>query len=145
MTKKKDPKDLQKVGRKPLYTNPQDIIDKAEQYKIACEADNEQMTICGLARTLGFADRISLLDYRNKPEFTTAIKKAVNLVGESIEKLMLTGKNPGGPIFWWKNHGMTDRQEHNFQGIESLFNAAFKASHGKDKDIKEKLSKTNDK
>jgi hypothetical protein len=60
--------------------------------------------VAGLAEFLGFSSRQSLLDYDAKPEFLDIIKRAKLKIEMFIEEMLVTGKNPGGPIFWLKNH-----------------------------------------
>ena len=66
-------------------------------------------TVSGLALYLGFEDRRSLYDYKEKPEFSHTIKKAITRIEDYAERTIL--KNEGsstGAIFWLKNHRWTD-------------------------------------
>lgn len=79
-------------------------------------------TVAGLALYLGFEDRRSLYDYKERPEFSHTIKKAILKIEENAENALITGKASTGAIFWLKNHGWTDKtiQDVNVNGY-SLF------------------------
>ena len=108
-----------KAGRKPKYEKAEDFERVAESYFAACDKDNPP-TMAGLSLALGFSTRKSLLDYSEKPEFVTVIKKARTRLEEAVEK-RLFGPNATGAIFWLKNHsGYVDRQEREISGKLTL-------------------------
>ena len=103
----------------------QDYFDKCqpEPYKdkegnILCDSKGKPMikvnppTITGLAIALGFSDRRSIYDYKEKPQFAHTIKKA-RLICENYAELRLLSGDvpPAGPIFILKNYGWRDKQE----------------------------------
>ena len=67
-------------------------------------------TVSGLAIFLGFADRRSLYDYKEREIFSYTIKKAITRIEEYAEQHLYQGKATGA-IFWLKNHGWVDKQE----------------------------------
>lgn len=118
----------QPVGRPPLYTSVVDlqkIIDKYFEWcdnravKRVDKEGNEYMitdpapyTMSGLARRLGMS-RETLVQYRDKTEFSDAIKEARNRVEEDIESRM-NDKHTFTPglIFNAKNNfGWKDKTE----------------------------------
>lgn len=66
-------------------------------------------TVAGLALWLGFEDRRSMYDYKDRPEFSHTIKKAILRIEENAENALISGKASTGAIFWLKNHGWTDK------------------------------------
>ena len=68
-------------------------------------------TVAGLALHLGFADRQSLYDYKEREAFSCTIKKAITRIEAYAEKALISGQSSTGAIFWLKNHGWTDKTE----------------------------------
>jgi len=110
MTKKKDPKDLKKVGAKPLYDDPAKLQAKAQKYFDKCKVDKTPVTISGLILDIGFEDRSSFYDYEKKPEFAYTIKRLRTYIAQIYEEMLHKGNSTGG-IFALKNFGWSDRQE----------------------------------
>lgn len=98
---------MAKVGRPPKWNSVeqlQELIDKYfEDYP------REEWTVTGLALALD-TDRITLMRYQEKEEFSNTIKKAKTRVENSYE-LDLKKNGRVGAIFALKNFGWTDRQE----------------------------------
>jgi hypothetical protein len=119
MTKKKDPKDLQKVGAKPFFDNPEDLKLKIDEYfanppkraeSIGGEAvEIPFVSITGLVLHCGFSDRASFYDYEKKPEFTHIIKQARTHIESEYEYILQRGKNQTGAIFALKTMKWDDR------------------------------------
>lgn len=105
-------------GRPPYYKTVEELDKKIEEYfESLFEDDGEggeeqknPATITGLAFFLGFADKCSIYDYENKPEFSHSIKRARLFVEHSYEKGLFQ-KNPAGVIFALKNFGWKDKHE----------------------------------
>lgn len=126
MTKKKNPEDLLKVGRKPFYSTVEELEQKINEYFANCPdkriiklRDSEGLehndyipcpTVTGLALYLGFTDRQSMYDYQEKPEFTCTIKRARTFIEREYEKMLHNGQCTGA-IFALKNMGWKDRTE----------------------------------
>ena len=120
MSKRKNPEDLKQAGRPPLYSNPEEMQIKIDEYFKDCP-DKKQVftkngifempcpTLTGLALYLGFCDRRSMYEYENKPEFTHTIKKARSRMEIVYEQLLQYGNS--GAIFALKNLGWKDKQE----------------------------------
>jgi hypothetical protein len=132
MTKKKDPKDLLKVGRPPLYKSVKDLDAKIYEYftdcpdkrivKLKdCEGAEYQdkvpcPTLTGLTLFLGFCDKQSLYDYeQNKPEFTCSIKRARTFIEREYENMLYNGQCTGA-IFALKNMGWSDKTQTELTG-----------------------------
>lgn len=73
-------------------------------------------TVSGLALYLGFSDRRSLYDYKERAEYSHTIKKAVTKIEEFAEKQLLSKEKPTGAMFWLKNHGWADKIEQEHSG-----------------------------
>lgn len=73
-------------------------------------------TISGLALFLGFVDRQSLYDYKNRKAFSCLIKKAITRIESYAENQLLTKDRNTGAIFWLKNHGWIDKNINEHQG-----------------------------
>lgn len=112
MTKRKNPEDLLKVGRPPLYSDPEVLQSAIEKYfeNFPNKYGETRPTITGLVMSVGFCDRAAFYDYEVKPEFRHVIKNARNRI-ENIYEQMLTNKNCAGAIFALKNFGWYDRVE----------------------------------
>lgn len=147
MTKKKNPKDLQKVGQKPFFdTNEQlqkqimDYIDNCPDAKELFTKDGTayvvpNYTITGLAYHLGFASRQSFYDYEEKPEFTYTIKRARLFIEKEYEIALRSG-NPC-MIFALKNFGWKDKTE-----VENInTNLNIESNIDKAKELKKLLDK----
>ena len=95
----KDLKDIfKKVGRPLKYKTPEDLEDRINDYfndHIVTRLDedgNEQtylqgVTISGLSRYLGFSDRSSIYDYKDRPKFFHTIKKDYLLSFRTLKKV----------------------------------------------------------
>lgn len=130
---KKQPLDR---GRPAFYKTPEEMQAKIDEYfETKCKTilirdeygkplvtskgipvvELNPPTVAGLALFLGFDDRRSLYDYKDKPEFTHTIKKAISRVEEYAEKQLTTG-GATGAIFWLKNHGWADTTKQEITG-----------------------------
>lgn len=139
MTKKKNPKDLEKAGRKPFYPTVTDLENKISEYFNDCPdkrmikiRDSEGAeyhdyvpcpTVTGLALFLGFCDRQSMYDYQEKPEFSCTIKRARTFIENEYEKMLHNGQCTGA-IFALKNMGWKDKTEQEItgSGVQINFN-----------------------
>ena len=102
-------------GRPPKFETPEQLERAIELYYETLEGDKDHLdkppTLAGLARALGFESRQSLVDYKEKPEFTYIIKEARMRIEEHHEG-RLSGANSTGSICWLNNHaGYVTRQE----------------------------------
>jgi len=103
-------------GRPAMFKTVEEIQCKIDAYfeSLEYEADDgmqsKPATLSGLAYFLGFSDRTSLYEYKEKPEFTNTIKRA-RLYIESMYEQGLQSKNSTGCIFALKNLGWKDKQE----------------------------------
>ena len=112
-------------GRPLLYSNPEDLEKKIDEYFEVGVAHKElpfkkgketEMisvpcpTITGLVLFCGFCDRQSFYDYENRERFSCTIKKARTRIEKHYEELLQMG-GAAGPIFALKNMGWSDKQQ----------------------------------
>jgi hypothetical protein len=95
------------AGQPPYYKTPEELQTKIDAY---FDDDKCPNTITGLAYFLGFADRQSLNDYEERPEYSFIIKRARTRV-EMAYELKLSGQSVTGAIFALKNMGWKDKSE----------------------------------
>ena len=106
------------AGRPKKYERVEDMDKAINEYFRQCDIDKEPYTMTGLALSLGFLDRKSLIDYcdyvdEDDVAFFHSIKRAKMICEQNVEKGLLSGKyNPTGAIFNLKNnYGWKDKQE----------------------------------
>lgn len=93
--------------------------------------DTKFPTVSGLALFLGFSNRRSLYDYRDKKPsanttkdaayiFSHTIKKAITFIENIAENNLMKNEKPVGAIFWLKNHGWKDEttEHHKIEQIK---------------------------
>lgn len=74
-------------------------------------------TVTGLALHLGFADKTTLYEYRDRPEFSYSVKRALTII-EQYHEEGLCENNVTGRIFALKNFGWKDKIETGFTDSE---------------------------
>ena len=98
------------AGRKPKYTQAEEMQKKVDEYFGLCEVKEKPPTMSGLAMALDMS-RQCLCDYSNKDEFFDTIKKARQRVEVHLEE-RLDGNGCAGTIFNLKNNfGWKDKTE----------------------------------
>lgn len=113
------------AGRPRIYDDPDELekvvndyfnIPETKTVEISCGTEiittgktipNPKPTVTGLALHLGFADKTTLYEYRDRPEFSYSIKRALTMIEEYHER-GLTENNVTGRIFALKNMGWKD-------------------------------------
>ncbi len=103
------------VGRPRLYSNPEELAVQCEAYFAECEEKGERPMITGLCLFLGFADKTTLYDYRDREEYSHPIKRAILRV-EMAYEAGLTEQSVAGRIFALKNMGWKDKTETELSG-----------------------------
>lgn len=78
---------------------------------------NPKPTVTGLALHLGFADKTTLYEYRDRAEFSYPIKRALTRI-ELYHEEGLSENNVTGRIFALKNMGWKDKVETGFTDNE---------------------------
>jgi len=96
-----------KVGRPLKYKTVEELQEAIDAY---FALNPERPTVTGLALELGFTDRRSFYDYKDREEFSHTIKKAVLRI-ESMHEANLYNGASTGSIFWLKNREWSDKQE----------------------------------
>lgn len=121
-----------KGGRPPHYKTPEELETKIIEYfdyiqgevnaeietivtpegieKTNYDRQPEPPTSTGLALFLGFDSMQTLYNYRDKEDFSYAIRRALMIVENSYE-LSLRNGSPTGSIFALKNMGWKDKTE----------------------------------
>jgi hypothetical protein len=106
---------MSKTGR-PLKFETAEELQAAIDIYFAQDRKSEDQpfmpTMAGLALHLGFNSRNSLYNYKERTQFAGVIKNAITQLEAVVERLLLTDSNAAGKIFWLKNHGWKDTQEH---------------------------------
>lgn len=106
-------------GAPRKFANAQEMQDAIDAYYASCAAEDQPLTIAGLADALDMG-RTTLYDYCLDGEFSNVVKKARLRVEKQVEALLLknNGAAAAGIIFWLKNNtgerrrdGYQDRQE----------------------------------
>ena len=123
-----------KAGQPAKYENPEDLQIAIDGYFDACKAGGTDTppTITGLALSLGFADRQSLIDYAGRPQFSCTIKKAKARVEAYLETSLYSG-SVAGVIFNLKNNfGWKDKHETEHSGSVQ-FSGLMTELYGNDK------------
>jgi hypothetical protein len=106
------------AGRPPKFKTVEEMQAVIDDY-FSKRSDEDPPTILGLCEVLDM-ERISLLRYEDKDEFSNTIKKAKAKVRAAVEHRLMTGKSaPAAAIFWLKNNaewvdkietGFTDKE-----------------------------------
>lgn len=109
-----------KVGRPPIYDTVEELDSAIDGYfnslnlydKDGLLTGSKSPTTAGLALALGYCDRQSLYDQKDRSyEFSCAIKKSITYIEDFHERNIAEGRQPTGSIFWLKNHKWSDKQE----------------------------------
>lgn len=100
-------------GRPRIYKSVKLLEDNCNAYFEQCKDEGIRPTITGLALHLGFADKTTLYEYRDRPEFSYPIKKSLLLIENSLEQ-KLENQAVTGIIFALKNMGWKDKVETGF-------------------------------
>ena len=98
---------------RPLKYKPVQELEAAiDEYFKRRQETAVPPTVAGLALWLGFEDRQSIYDYKERPAFSCTIKRAITRIEEYAELQLLSGEGSAtGAIFWLKNHGWKDKTE----------------------------------
>ena len=94
------------AGRPRIYESVDELEIKCDEYFESAR----KPTVTGLALYLGFADKSTLYEYRDRPEFSYPIKKALTKI-EMYHEEGLSEGNVAGRIFALKNMGWKDKVE----------------------------------
>lgn len=106
MTKRKDPKDCKTRGKKPLYTDPDVMQKKIEEYFELSAIGEEKTwiskkgeaqtgilpippTIEGLALHLGFCSVSALEGYQSKPKFKSVLTGARTILSRNLNNMAM--------------------------------------------------------
>jgi hypothetical protein len=102
-------------GRPRIYESAQDFDDACESYFAECDQNGARPLITGLAYHLGFADKTTLYEYKDRPEFSYSCKRSIMRV-EMWYEGNLNSNNVTGSIFALKNMGWKDKTEQELSG-----------------------------
>lgn len=98
------------AGRPRIYNSPEEFDLAADSYMVHCEEKVIKPTITGATLYLGFCDKTTLYDYRDRPEFSYSVKRLLLFVENGYEQA-LHGNSVAGSIFALKNMGWKDKTE----------------------------------
>lgn len=98
------------AGRPRIYNDIDELEQECEKYFADCTANKLRPTVTGLTLALGFSDKTTLYDYRDREEFSHPVKKALTKIEHSLES-KLDGNSVAGIIFGLKNMGWKDKTE----------------------------------
>lgn len=101
------------AGRPRIYDTPEDLAEQCEAYITKYTNSLDRPTLTGACLFLGFCDKTTLYDYRDRPEFSHSIKRLLLFIENGYESA-LHNNAVAGPIFALKNFGWRDKQEHGF-------------------------------
>ena len=103
------------MGRPRIYQSVEEIDEVIEDYKTQCFIDAKRPTVTGATIHLGFCDKTTLYDYRDREEFSHSIKSLLLFVENGYEQA-LHGNSVTGSIFALKNMGWKDKSETEHSG-----------------------------
>lgn len=103
------------IGRPRIYDDVDKLTEACEQYFATCLEKTLRPTVTGLALFLGFADKSTLYEYRDREEFSYPIKTSLTMIENALEQ-KLDGGNVAGVIFALKNMGWSDKTVQEIQG-----------------------------
>lgn len=93
------------AGGRPLkFKSVEELQNKIDAYFEYCDSNNKPYTVSGLACWLD-TDRITLIRYEERDEFSNTIKRAKQKVENQFEERAICGEyNPTMAIFLMKNN-----------------------------------------
>jgi hypothetical protein len=97
------------MARPRDYETVEELVSVLSEWEQSIQ-DGEKPTITGLCLALDFASKDTLYNYRDRPEFSYPIKRAILIVENGYEKA-LRESNATGSIFALKNMGWKDKTE----------------------------------
>ncbi len=100
-------------GRPRIYDNYDELDEQVANYFL--DPLTTKPTVTGLALYLGFADKTTLYEYRDRPEFSYSIKKSLTMI-ERYHEEALDSNSVAGRIFALKNMGWKDKTETELSG-----------------------------
>jgi hypothetical protein len=106
----KSKKKTRKVGRPRKIESPAEFDRLVDEYVERCKAEEEPITMTGMALALGFTSREAFDTYTDYEGFSDSVKAAKMIVENAYEK-RLHGQNVAGAIFALKNFGWRDRHD----------------------------------
>lgn len=106
-------------GRPRIYDDPEVLETACDEFFVKCKEEKKRPTVTGLALWLGFADKSTLYEYRDRPEFSYPIKKSLTMIENELES-RLDLPNVAGTIFGLKNMGWVDKIEANLNHSGSV-------------------------
>lgn len=98
------------VGRPRIYEGEEDLDAAVQSYIDLCKEEKKKPTVTGATIHLGFCDKTTLYDYRDREEFSHSIKRLLLFVENGYEESLHT-TTVTGSIFALKNMGWKDRTE----------------------------------
>lgn len=103
------------AGRPRIYNDVDELEKACDEFFLKCIENKERPTVTGLALYLGFADKSTLYEYRDRDELSYPIKQSLMKIENALE-LRLDGTGVAGIIFALKNMGWKDKTEQTITG-----------------------------
>jgi hypothetical protein len=103
------------VARPRIYKSVEEMDGVIEAYQQDCIENKAKPTVTGAVLFLGFCDKTTLYDYRDREEFSHSVKKLLLFVENGYEQA-LHGNSVAGSIFALKNMGWKDKSETEHSG-----------------------------
>jgi hypothetical protein len=107
------------AGRPRIYDSIEELETMVESYMLDCKDNKTKPTITGATLFLGFCDKTTLYDYRDREGFSHSIKRLLLFVENGYETA-LHGNSVTGAIFALKNMGWKDKQEMDVRTPEGI-------------------------
>ncbi|HYG37659.1 MAG TPA: terminase small subunit [Cytophagales bacterium] len=102
-------------GSLKMYQSKEQLLEEIEKYFLLCAENKKPLTITGLALSLGFGSRQSLIRYQKEAgyeEFHSIVEWAKMRIESSYEEMLVTRPHVAGLIFNMKNNfGYSDKIE----------------------------------
>jgi hypothetical protein len=98
------------AGRPRIYETVEELEQAVEAYIADCKENKKKPSVTGATLHLGFCDKTTLYDYRDRAEYSHSVKRLLLFVENGYEEA-LHGNSVTGSIFALKNMGWKDKTE----------------------------------
>lgn len=111
------------MGRHKMYESPEDFDAMVDAYVAECQAESKPMLFTELALFLGFSSRHSLHEYKNYPDFSRSVDRALSIIASGYER-HLHGANNSGARFALTNYGWKNNSDVNVSSPDGSVSAS---------------------
>lgn len=99
------------MARPKLYNSAEELADVIDSYFARCKAEDEPLTISGLAMALGMTTQ-SLRNYEKNEEFFSTVNAAKQQVERFLETRLYESSATGAIFSLKNNFGWKDQKDH---------------------------------